>query len=190
MSHIDVDLCPNGLPPSWKISNNERVAVSELYSLDNTDQNIVLAAELLLRKLAASRTIRPDQLVTVAKLLHILSVLPQVANGVTANVTIASRMQFDKLSTTFTWQFSVEEHRISLSCGYDEYDPAIGGDSYETMRWSASPGKPAEYNECWDEQWMVPDLGYYPDHDIDIDFASGEYSVTIKDHDNHLLESD
>jgi hypothetical protein len=164
--------------------------MSELYSLDNTDQNVVLAAELLLRKLAASRTIRPAQLVTVAKLQHVLSVLPQVTNGVIASVSIANQMQFNTLSTTFIWQLSVEEDRISVSCGYNEYDPAIGGDYCETMRWSARQGKRTEYNDLWDERWMVPDLGYYPDNDIDIDFASGEYSVTVEDDDNPRLEPD
>jgi hypothetical protein len=71
-----------------------------------------------------------------------------------------------------------------------QYDPAIGGDHHETMRWFASPGKRTEYNDCWDEEWMVPDLGYYPEQNSNIDFASGEYSVTIGDHDNPLLDSD
>jgi hypothetical protein len=45
-----------------------------------------------------------------------------------------------------------------------------------------------EYNDGWDEKWMVPDLGYYPERDISIDFASGEYTVEITDSDNPLFE--
>src|ERR1035437_8319274 len=138
MSHIDVRLCPSRFRAR---ANNEHVAMSELYKFDSTDENIVLAAQLLLRNMAASRIIRPAELVTVAKLLHILTVLPRVTDGIIAYVYIANRMQVGELSTTFTWQLSVDEDRIGLSCGYDQYDPAIGGDHYETMRWFASPGK-------------------------------------------------
>jgi len=97
-------------------------------------------------------------------------------------------MKYAEIMTLSWWTFSVDEGKLSIECGGHEHDPAIGGDSYTTMSWSASPGEMTEYNDRWDEKWMVPDLGYYPDRNINIDFASGEYTVEITDSDNPLLE--
>jgi len=98
------------------------------------------------------------------------------------------RMKYAEIMTLSWWTFSVDEGKLSIECGGHEHDPAIGGDSYTTMSWSASPGEMTEYNDGWDEKWMVPDLGYYPERDISIDFASGEYTVEITDSDNPLCE--
>ena len=165
-----------------------RNLLTEPYKFNDTDQNIVEAARLLLRKLCAPGTIRSAQLVTVAKLHHVLLTLPKVTYGVTASTTISMRMKYAEIMTLSWWTFSVDEGKLSIECGGHEHDPAIGGDSYTTMSWSASPGEMTEYNDGWDEKWMVPDLGYYPERDISIDFASGEYTVEITDCDNALLE--
>jgi hypothetical protein len=165
-----------------------RHPLTEPYKFNNTDRNIVEAAQLLLRKLCAPGTIRSAQLVTVAKLHHVLLTLPKVTYGVAASATISTRMKYAEIMTLSWWTFSVDEGKLSIECGGHEHDPAIGGDSYTTMSWSASPGEMTEYNDRWDEKWMVPDLGYYPDRNINIDFASGEYTVEITDSDNPLLE--
>ena len=165
-----------------------RHPLTEPYKFNNTDRNIVEAAQLLLRKLCAPGTIRSAQLVTVAKLHHVLLTLPKVTYGVAASATISTRMKYAEIMTLSWWTFSVDEGKLSIECGGHEHDPAIGGDSYTTMSWSASPGEMTEYNDGWDEKWMVPDLGYYPDRNINIDFASGEYTVEITDSDNPLCE--
>jgi len=158
------------------------------YEFNDTDRNIVEAARLLLRKLCTPATIRPAQLVTVAKLHHVLLKLPKVTCGVTASATISTQMKCAEIMTSSWWTFSVDEGKLSIQCGGHEHDPALGGDSYTTMSWSSSPGERAEYNDRWDEQWMVPDLNYYPERDISIDFASGEFTVEITDHDHPSLE--
>ena len=165
-----------------------RNPLTESYKFNDTDQNIVEAARLLLRKLNTPGTIRPVQLVTVAKLHQVLLTLPKVTYGVTASATISTRMKYAEIMTLSWWTFSVDEGKLSIECGGHEHDPAIGGDSYTTMSWSASPGEMTEYNDRWDEKWMVPDLGFYTDRNINFDFASGEYTVEITDSDNPLLE--
>jgi hypothetical protein len=49
-----------------------RHPLTEPYKFNDTDRNIVEAARLLLRKLCTPGTIRSAQLVTVAKLHHLL----------------------------------------------------------------------------------------------------------------------
>jgi hypothetical protein len=162
--------------------------LTEPYTFNDTDRNIVEAARLLLRKLSVPGTIRPAQLVTVAKLHHVLLTLPQVTYGVTASATISTRMKYAEIMTLSWWKVSVDEGNLSIECGGHEHNPDIGGESYTSMSWSASPGERTEYDDRWDEQWMVPDLNYYLERDINIDFASGEYTVEITDCDNALLE--
>jgi hypothetical protein len=60
-----------------------RNPLTEPYKFNDTDQNIVEAARLLLRKMSATGTIRPAQLITVAKLHHVLVTLPKVTFRVT-----------------------------------------------------------------------------------------------------------
>ena len=47
--------------------------MSELYEFDAKDDELLSAAKILLKKVAVAETTRPAQLVTVAKLLHVLA---------------------------------------------------------------------------------------------------------------------
>jgi hypothetical protein len=163
--------------------------MSELYRLDSSDENILLAAGLLLQKLAASRTIRPAQLVTVAKLQHILSVLPRVTTGVTASVSVCCpRHKFGDIETFHWWDFEVEEEQLRISSGGHFYRPSTGGDTFTTMTWGAIPEELAELNDYRESLGIVPDVCSFPEGVASIDFESGGYSVEILDDDNPLLE--
>jgi hypothetical protein len=166
------------------------IAMSEPYKFNHTDENILLAVGLLLRKVAAFGIIRPAQLVTVAKLLHVLLVRPRITFGVTASISIDARFGPEGKKTWYGWKFTVELGELSLWCGGGDYDHVIGSAFYTTMTWSACPGQDSDYDGCWDERWMVPDLTYNADADIDIDFASGDYTIGITDGDNPLLNGD
>src|ERR1035438_5603566 len=87
------------------------------YKFNDTDQNIVEAARLLLRKLNTPGTIRPVQLVTIAKLHQVLLTLPKVTYGVTASATISTRMKYAEIMTLSWWTFSVDEGKLSIECG-------------------------------------------------------------------------
>jgi len=162
--------------------------MSERYRLNNDDLDILKAVRLLLRNMTELGVIRPAQLVTVAKLLHVLWAAPQVCESVSASVSISSRIKYQESSGSSSWEFSANEGCLSLSTGGTEYDPAVGSDSYSTMEWSIRPSEASDYNGIWDERWMVPNLQYYPERKLHIDLKSGEYSFGITDHDNSLLD--
>jgi hypothetical protein len=90
-----------------------RNPLTESYKFNDTDQNIVEAARLLLRKLNTPGTIRPVQLVTVAKLHQVLLTLPKVTYGVTASATISTRMKYAEIMTLSWWTFSVDEGKLN-----------------------------------------------------------------------------
>lgn len=54
------------------------VDMPERYNLNARDRSLVQAATILLKRVAAAETLRPAELVSVAKLQHVLSVLPRV----------------------------------------------------------------------------------------------------------------
>jgi len=163
--------------------------MSELYRFNGADEDILLAAVLLLRKLAGSRTIQPAQLVTVAKLQHILSVLPRVTTGVTASVSVCCpRRKFGDIETYHWWGFEVEGEQLRISCGGHFYRPSTGGDTFTTMMWGAIPDEPTAMNDYRESLRIVPDVRSFPDGIASIEFAAGGYTVEILDDDNPLLE--
>jgi len=53
----------------------------ERYHLNAQDRDLLQAATILLKKVATAETLRPAELVSVAKLQHVLSALPRLHFG-------------------------------------------------------------------------------------------------------------
>jgi hypothetical protein len=142
---------------------------------------------VLLKKVAAA-TLRPAQMVSVAKLQHVFSRLPRVTRdlAVTASV-IGPRRKFDEIETWHYWDIAIEGEQLSIGSGGHFYDPGTGGDSFTTMSWSATPGEPAVYDDYLESLWMVPDAQLFPEAVACIDFESRAYKIEIADSDNPLL---
>ena len=85
----------------------------ERYHLNAQDRDLVQAATILLKKAAAAETLRPAELVSVAKLQHVLSALPRVTPdlGVTVQVT-GARREFGEIETWHYWEVAVEGDRL------------------------------------------------------------------------------
>ena len=157
------------------------------YKFNQTDRQILESIEGLLRKLAAPGSVTPAQLVTVAKVLHVLSRLPRTSENVRATIGISVRVKQEGCSSLSYWQFSVTEDELNLTCGGSEYTERVGSDSFTTMEWLAHPGKPSEFNGTWDHAWMREDE--YSDPPIpEFDFSSCE--VSVEDDDNPLLHEE
>jgi hypothetical protein len=77
--------------------------MSECYKLNDEDLDVLEAVKLLLRTLVDSRVIRPAQLVSVAKLLHALSMLPQTCDHVSVTVSIGTRIKYQESSGSSDW---------------------------------------------------------------------------------------
>jgi hypothetical protein len=165
--------------------------MSERYQFNRSDLALVKAAVGLLKKAFAAESVRPAQLVSIAKLLHVLSVLPRVTSGIIASASVSSpRRTFGEIETWHWWDVEIENERLSISSGGHFYRESTGGDTFTTMRWVAIPEEPAQLDDYSDSLWMVPDLQRFSDAVEGIDFASGLYKVEVTDSDNPLLEDD
>jgi hypothetical protein len=163
--------------------------MSERYKIQLRDAELLSSASVLLRKIAESGTIRPAQMITVAKLQHILAVLPHVTQNVTASASVCCpRHTFADIETFHWWDFGSEDGRLRISSGGHFHDPRTGGDTFATVIWEAIPEEPIELNDYRESLWMVPDVQSYSDGVESIDLAAGGYTVEILDDDNPLLE--
>jgi hypothetical protein len=165
--------------------------MSEYYQFDANDDALLGAAVMLLKKAATADTTTPAQLVSVAKLQHVFSVLPRVTSGVDVSVLVACpRRHFGEIITHHWFELAVEGNRLEISSGGHFYQPSTGGDSFTTMSWTALPGELAELDDYRESLWMVPDVRSFPEGVESINLASGGYSIEVTDNDNALLEHD
>jgi hypothetical protein len=158
----------------------------------NSDGLALLAdANGLLRKVAASPQLRPAELVSVAKILHVLSMLPKVTPDLQVAISVVGpRRKFDEIETWHYWEIAIEEEELSISSGGHYHHPSTGGDTFTTMSWRAVPGSPATCDDYRENLWMVPDVQSFSDGVADIDLKSGKYRIEVTDWDNALLSGD
>lgn len=158
--------------------------MSERYILSNRDLRVVQAMERLLKRLVRSEVLKPAQLVSVAKVLHVLSHLPRVNENVCVAVELAYHTERSGGSSSSIWRLSVGSDLLDLSVGGWDCSDAVGTDSHTTMSWTVQPGERPEFNGSWDDDWMQNcddgGVGVYAE-----DFRG--CSVSIEDDDNDLL---
>lgn len=147
------------------------------------------AATALLKKIVGAEILRPAGLVSVAKLLHVLSRLPGVTPDLEVTVSvIGPRRKFGEIETWHYWDIGVEGEMIAIGSGGHYYDPSTGGDSFTTMQWRAVPDAPAEFDDYLNHLSIVPDAQPFADATIEIEFLSGGYRIEVTDPHNDLLE--
>jgi hypothetical protein len=163
----------------------------EHYRLDERERDLLTAAATLMKKVANAEILRPAELVSVAKLQHVFSLLPRVTHDLEVTVAVTGpRRNFGEAETWHYWEVGIEGKQLSISSGGHFYQPSTGGDSFTTMEWTAVSEKPAELADYRGTLWMVPDIQSFPEAVADIDFAQGAYRIEITDSDNGLLEDD
>src|ERR1700752_1289387 len=103
----------------------------ESYELRAIDKALLMSAESLLRRLTSEDLLRPAQLVSVAKLRHVYSILPLVTLGIHVSVSVTGpRRSFEEIETYHWWEISVEEEQLSITSGGHFYHPSTGEDSF------------------------------------------------------------
>lgn len=182
-----------GVPPT----NGESAGSGDetgLHSFGRRDRDLLEAASILLKKVAAAEVVRPAQLaqlVSVAKVMHALSRLPRATPGLDVTVSVIGPLrEFDEIETWHYWDIGIEEERLFLSSGGHFYQPSTGGDSFTVMSWSASPSEEAEYHDQREALWMVPDVKTFEEGVLEIEFTSGAYRIEVTDANNDLLQDD
>ena len=164
--------------------------LSERYNFNAFDLELLAAASTLLKKLAATRKLQYAEMVSVAKLQHVLSCLPRVTCGLDIKVSVQSpHHKFGETETSHWWQVAIEGEQLSISSGGYFYRPSTGGDSFSTMSWAAVLGEwPTDFNDYSSSLSLVPDVRSFPDGIATIDFESESYNVEVYDRDNPLLD--
>jgi hypothetical protein len=168
--------------------NGTEAEMHERYNFDSGDWALVTAAGVLLKKVAAVAILRPAEMVSVAKLQYVFSLLPRVTLDLGVKISaIGPRCKFDEIETWHYWDIAIDGEQLSVSSGGHFYDPSTGGDSFTTMSWSATPGWAPVCQDYRGELWMVPDVQSFPEGVAGIDFASRPHRIEIADSDNALL---
>ena len=161
--------------------NGPETEMHDRYSFDSRDRTLLTAADGLLKKVAAG-TLRPAQMVSVAKLRHVFSRLPRVTRDLAVTVSvIGPRRKFDEIETWHYWDIAIEDEQLSIRSGGHFYDPSTGGDSFTTMKWSATPGEAAFYDDYLESLWMVSDAQLFPEAIAGIDLRTRAYKIEIAD---------
>lgn len=150
---------------------------AENYCFNGRDRALVASAVALLRKIAAAKSLRPAEVVSVAKLLHLFSRLPAAPNrGMNVTVSVVSpRRQFGDVETYHWWEVGVEGQQLSIGSGGHFYQPSTGGDTFTTMSWTASPGHETDFADYRDDLATVPDVRSFPDAVGRLDLAEIAY---------------
>lgn len=161
------------------------------YVLSAFDSSFVAAAKLLVEKVLSGGAASAAQMVSAAKLLHVLNSLPKVNENLDVSLSVNGPSRtFGDITTLHWWNIRVSNGSLQLDCGGHIHQPDIGGDSFTCMIWEISPGEHPELSNFSDQLRMAPDLRTFQGGVSDVDFTSGNYSIEIGDSDNALLEED
>ena len=120
------------------------------YMLNAVDEQILDETREMLNRLAHSGKLRPAQMVSIAKIQHVLSRMPRPTSQLRVTLGLSYRIRQEGYGGMSYWQLSVNEDALELSCGGSEYSKECGSDSYTSMGWSLRPGKCAEFDGTWD----------------------------------------
>ncbi len=179
------------VPTSSTAARNSVVFIAN-YCLNRRDRALIACAEGLLRRLVATSFVKPAELVSIAKVLHMLSRLPKplaVTDETLISISvIGPHHHFDEIETYHWWDVKVEGEELSISSGGHFYRPSTGGDTFSTMSWQAVPGELPDFEDYREHLAIVPDVQSFPDAVAGIDFADGGYKVEVNDLENSLLD--
>lgn len=157
------------------------------YNLNAVDRQILDEIRHLLNRLIASGKLRPAQMVSIAKIQHILSLIPRPVRKVNVTLGLSYRLRQEDYGSISYWQVYVNEDALELSCGGSEYTKECGSDSYTTMEWSLRPGECAEFNGTWPHAWMHEND--YSDRPLlGVNFE--DCDISIEDDENRLLDDE
>jgi hypothetical protein len=165
--------------------------IAELYRLNSRDKALLESASVLLRKAALAGSTTPAELMSVAKMQHVLSRLPRVTQHVAITVSVVGpRRKFGEIETFHWWDICVAEGELSVSSGGHFHRPSTGGDSFTTMNWLAIPGEAPEFDDYLETLTIVPDVKSFADAVSSIDFTAEAYNLKVEDSENPFLQEE
>ena len=173
----------------WDESVDE-FETSKSYLLRGRDRSLVAAAIDLLDKIARANFIRPAELVSVAKALHLLKRLPQVTDvDIAIRVSLTGpRRCFGDHEIYHYWTVESRGLSIHIYSGGHFYRQSTGGDSFTSFQWDAVPGEEPDYANHLDQLHIVDDARPFPLEVEALDLSEPGFTLEVEDQDNPLLE--
>jgi hypothetical protein len=142
------------------------------FLFNSEDKPIISEVDGLIRRLIFSGRLQPAQIVSVAKVLHVLVNLPNVNEDVSVTVELTSKREGNGRFKSFRLSVSNELH---LEC--ETRDELL------TMQWHAYPGRCTEHDEYWEAEWLPHFYGSDEPLALNLD----DCEITVDDEDNPLL---
>lgn len=162
--------------------------MKESYVFTSQDKKIIDSTKLLLRKIIASPFVNSAQVVSIGKILHVISNLPRYTSDVAASLILSGpRRKFGEHEIWHSWQILVEDGYIAVSSGGSFYRPSTGSDGFTCMTWSASVGNECEYNDHLDQLRIVDDALPYDTEVERLNLSEGKYVLELYDDANPFL---
>ena len=160
----------------------------EQYILNDRDRQLVTSAIILLQKTSRAPFVKPSQLVSIGKALHVLSTFPDITEGLNVTIDLSGpKRRYGDHEIWHWWQVSIEPNHIEISSGGSFYRQSTGSDTFTCMQWSAQPGFKAEYSDYLNSLWMVDDAQPFEPEVKQIDLSQPGYTIDVIDEDNSLL---
>lgn len=142
------------------------------YRFDAEDKPVISEVDSLIRRLIYSARLQPAELVSVAKIWHVVVNLPSVNENVSVALELTANQEGHGRFKSFRFSVSDELH---LECATR--------DGLMTMEWHAYPGRSTEHDENWEAEWVEH---FYRSNDP-LAFNPEECVITVEDEDNPLL---
>lgn len=170
----------------------EPTETDEQYYLRPHDKLVVSKAIVLLEKIIRAPFIRPAEIVSVAKALHVLKRLPRITDGVFVSVSLTGPRRWfndrEEHEIYHWWEVSVDRELVNISSGGHFYRQSTGGDSFTSMTWSAEPGFKPDFSDYLHLLQIVDDAQPFQNEVDAIDLSLPGYSLEVTDNDNSWLE--
>jgi hypothetical protein len=167
----------------------------ETYYLSGPDRVVIAAAIELLTKIVRSPFIRPSQLISAAKALHVIGKLPQVTKqAVNVQVSLSGpRRWFGQRQIWHWWTVEVAGHRVRVESAGIVHQESSGQESgganpFTCLQWSLEPGAASESKDFLGELQGIDDAQPFPDEIAALNLSEGGFTLDVEDEHNHFLE--
>ena len=143
------------------------------YRFNSEDKAVISEVNGLIRRLIYSGRLKPAEIVSVAKVLHVLVNLPSVNEEISVTIELSDNPEDHGRFRSLRFSVSNELH---LECeSHIQWFPS--------MEWHAYPGRNTEGGDYWETEWV----GHFYSSNEPLAFNLKRCVITVGDEDNPLL---
>lgn len=146
-----MELEPHGENDEILSDDSSKSAAVERFGFLQEDCQIIQKLIAGVRRALKRKSITPQQICGLGKLLHGLERLPRPTSGIGISVTIGSRGP----EHFFHQSIDLYESSFEFSSGGSEYTPGVGSDSYTSFSFNVEVGGFRDETEVMEvDEWM------------------------------------